>query len=273
MDNIAIGISVISPKMEILWMNRTFKEWFPSIDLGKKPLCYRSFYSPPKKRICDYCPTIRVFRDGQVHSSETGVCADGNFYLVTTAPLKNERGVVTAVIETVQNITELKKIEEGLRESEEKYRSLIEATDDIVFALDREGKFTFGSAKAIEKFGDLKGKPFTVPVLPEYHALVKKNFARRLKGEKIEPYPIEVIDKEGNRFWAEISGSPLVKDGQIVGAVYFEKDITERKKAEDALRERLKELERMHRAFVGRELRMKELKEEIEKLKERLGER
>jgi len=72
--------------------------------------------------------------------------------------------------------------------SEEQYRSLIEASDDFVFAINLEGEFTFANAKAVERFGDLRGKPFTTPLPQEYHAITKKNFAQRLKGEKAEPY-------------------------------------------------------------------------------------
>ncbi len=54
--------------------------------------------------------------------------------------------------------------------------SLIEASDDYVFALDSEGKFIFANAKAIETFGNLIGKSFTIPIPPEYHDVVKKNF-------------------------------------------------------------------------------------------------
>lgn len=135
-DNVAIGVFLISPKMEILWLNKTLKEWFPSIDVGKKPLCYRSFYSPSKKGICDYCPTIKTFEDGEVHSSETGVCADGNIYFVTAAPLKNEKGETTAVIETVQNITERKRAEEALRRSHNLLAAISRAQSHFIIDTD-----------------------------------------------------------------------------------------------------------------------------------------
>ncbi|MFQ6136737.1 MAG: PocR ligand-binding domain-containing protein, partial [Candidatus Hydrothermarchaeales archaeon] len=119
MDNIAMGVSMISPKMEIVWLNRTFKEWFPEIKVERKPLCYRSFYYPPKKGICDYCPTIKAFEDSQVHSSETDVCADGKIYFVTSAPVKNDEGETVYVIETVQDITERKRLEQQITETKD----------------------------------------------------------------------------------------------------------------------------------------------------------
>ena len=150
-DNIGVGVSVISQKMEILWMNRTFKEWFPSIDVGKKPLCYRSFYSPPKEAICDYCPTIKAFKYGHVFSSETGVCADGNIYFVTAAPLKNEKGDVTTVIETVQNITERKRAEEALKKAYDELKSLDVLKSDIISNVSHELRTPITIAKgAIE---------------------------------------------------------------------------------------------------------------------------
>ncbi len=62
LDNVVMGIAMISPKMEIIWLNKTFKVWFPNIDIRKRPLCFKSFYSPPKKEICNYCPTIKAFK-------------------------------------------------------------------------------------------------------------------------------------------------------------------------------------------------------------------
>ena len=68
-DNIAIGVSVISPKMEILALNAQMKKWFPGVDVSKKPICFRSFYTPPRNDICSHCPTCKTLEDGQVHES------------------------------------------------------------------------------------------------------------------------------------------------------------------------------------------------------------
>ena len=49
-ENIGIGISVISPDMEILSLNSQMKKWFPDVDISKKPICYRAFNYPPKRK-------------------------------------------------------------------------------------------------------------------------------------------------------------------------------------------------------------------------------
>ena len=115
MDSVAIGIAVISPEMEILEMNESLKRAFPEIDVGEHPKCHGSFYDPPKARICAYCPAVKVFEDGQTRFAETGMCSDGNYYMVSAAPLRDQSGKVVKVIETIQNVTERLEYQERLK--------------------------------------------------------------------------------------------------------------------------------------------------------------
>jgi hypothetical protein len=70
-----------------------------------------------------------------------------------------------------------------------------------------------------------------------------------------------------------VTTTPLVnEENRRIGSVHVARDITERKRAEDKLRETCAELERFNRAAVGRELRMVELKKEVNELCGRMGE-
>jgi PAS domain S-box-containing protein len=107
-DNMGIGISVISPDLRILSMNPVMTSWFPHLDISTKPLCYMGFNTPPMESPCPWCPSIETFRDGDTHIAVTKTPTPGGIrnYKVISTPLKNSKGVNTAVIEVVEDITE-----------------------------------------------------------------------------------------------------------------------------------------------------------------------
>lgn len=109
-ENIGIGISIISPRMEILSLNKKMREWFPNIDVGQKPICYKAFNDPPRNEICSYCPTCKSLADGEVHEALTQTPVKGKFrnYRVVSSPLKDSNGKITGAIEMVEDITEKK---------------------------------------------------------------------------------------------------------------------------------------------------------------------
>ena len=120
-DNIGIGVSLISPTMEILELNRQMRVWFPDIDLSKPSNCYRAFNNPSRDEICDYCPTCMTLQDGKVHEATTVTpTADGHRnYRIVSSPTFDENGGVTAAIEMVDDITERLTLEAQLRHSQQ----------------------------------------------------------------------------------------------------------------------------------------------------------
>jgi hypothetical protein len=78
--------------------------------------------------------------------------------------------------------------------------------------------------------------------------------------------------KDGTAVPVEYTTTPVWKDSQVIGTVVSFRDITERKQAERELKERMDELERFSSLTINREEKMIELKEEINTLRERMGE-
>ncbi|MFZ2409958.1 MAG: PAS domain S-box protein, partial [Candidatus Methanoperedens sp.] len=119
-DNIGLGISLISPRMEVLSLNNQMKKWFPDIDVTKKPICYAAFNKPPRDDLCSYCPTCKTLQDGETHMSltETPMGDKVINYRVVSSPIKDKEGRVVAVVEIVEDITERKKAEELRLENE-----------------------------------------------------------------------------------------------------------------------------------------------------------
>ncbi|MGD9008996.1 MAG: ATP-binding protein [Desulfobacteraceae bacterium] len=119
-ENIGMGVSVISPQMKILEMNSTMQQWFPKITADGESLCYQSFRRSPRKTPCSQCPTRKTLADGKVHEMVKQITlADGkhDFKIISSAVIDND-GKVIAAIELVNDITEELALERELQQSQ-----------------------------------------------------------------------------------------------------------------------------------------------------------
>jgi diguanylate cyclase (GGDEF)-like protein/PAS domain S-box-containing protein len=140
------------------------------------------------------------------------------------------------------NITDRKKAEDDLRKSEESFRNYLEYAPDGVYMSDVKGTFLYGNRKSEEIIGyrreELIGKNFLeLNILPEKSlnkaaSLLQANMA----GNSTGPDEIELIGKEGRLIPVEINTSVVQRTGQGI-VLAFVRDITDRKRAEEALRE------------------------------------
>lgn len=139
------------------------------------------------------------------------------------------------VVVSARNVTERKEVEEALRESEEKYRDLVENLNDVIYAHDEKGILTYISP-VVETFGgyrpeDIIGLPFANFIHPEDLPAVLSSFQATLN-EQLEPSEFRAIAKSGMIRWVRSSSRPVVKDGRVVGVRGVLTDVTERKQAE-----------------------------------------
>ena len=107
LDDFGVGVSVISPEMEILALNKVMKKWFPEIEVNKKPVCYASFNRPPRNTPCTYCPTTQTLKDGKNHEAITETPRGDKrvVFRVVSSPVKDKDGKIIAAIEVVEEIT------------------------------------------------------------------------------------------------------------------------------------------------------------------------
>ena len=119
-ENIGIGVSLISPKMEVLELNRQMREWFPNVDPATKPFCHLVYNDPPRDTVCDWCPTFKTLQDGKVHESvtDTPTASGIRKYRIVSSPIVDSEGEILATIEMVDDITERIKLEDQLRKSQ-----------------------------------------------------------------------------------------------------------------------------------------------------------
>jgi len=190
---------------------------------------------------------------------------DPRIVQVSASPFWDADGNFAGTLAIIMDVTERKKMEERLRESEERLRSLIGYAPDAIYINDLNGKILEGNRQAeiltgYEK-GELIGKSILeVGLLPEkYVPKAIEAVQKNLSGQRTGPDEFELIRKDGSRVFVEISTIPI-KIGQRIEILGIARDITERKQMQKKLEEYSQHLE----ALV--EQRTRQLKEAQEKL-------
>ena len=133
------------------------------------------------------------------------------------------------------------RTEESLRKSEERYRELFENAKDANYVHDLNGRY-ISVNRAAEKLSgypraEIIGKKFSDFIPPEHLEVVSKNLCRKLIDEGETKYEIDVVASDGRRVPVEVSSHLIYENGVAVGVQGTARDITERKRAEEALRQ------------------------------------
>ncbi len=132
-----------------------------------------------------------------------------------------------------------RQAERALRDSEARYRTIVDTANDAIVALDEQGRITYVNQRAPDILGgeadDLLGRPFTA-ILHEADRLDWERRLARLKRGARMLYDVRLQRVDGQELWALNSCSPQFDErGQFAGAIAMLKDVTERKQAEEAL--------------------------------------
>jgi len=182
-----------------------------------------------------------IIEHGQIDRFETQFRRyDGSvIWIRLSAKLIAAKGWLEGVAE---DITEEKNAREALRRSEERYRTLVENASDIIFRTDNTGHFTFVNPAALRTTGYEKeviiGMHYPELIRQDMRDEAIKFFGRQfVKGlnNTYSEYPI--ITKDGHELWLGQNTQLIAEDGNVTGFQSVARDITERKRVEDALRE------------------------------------
>jgi diguanylate cyclase (GGDEF)-like protein/PAS domain S-box-containing protein len=143
---------------------------------------------------------------------------------------------------TVIDITDRKLAENALRESEERYRLLVERMREGLAQANNDGVLEFANDRFCEMVGytreELIGKQGDLLLAyPEDISLMREKIRLRMR-HVADQYEVRIRRKDGTIIWLEIGGAPVVDAaGNVVGSIGVHNDVTERRMAEEALRE------------------------------------
>lgn len=161
---------------------------------------------------------------------------DGTLLWIALTSSRIEYNGQPAVQATFINITQRKKAEEELRKSAEKYRELFENATDLIVTLDLKGNVTSVN-NAILRFGyekkDLIGKNISKFILKPYWPTIMNDLSQVVQGKSVKNET--GIKTPQADLTAEYRTNPIVRDGNIIGVQVILRDVTERKRAEEAI--------------------------------------
>lgn len=224
---------------------------YPAV-AGDFPIADIESCIPERERI--HRALVDLIREGKVYDLEYAVNpADGSTPRVIHSSARLEKdmtGCPLRVIGVVQDITERKRAEDKLRESEEKYRLLTENATDIIYSIDLLGRITHIGPQ-VARYGysrdDLLFRQIFEMIAEEDRGKVLQEIQAIISSGRSTRTTFRLKDSAGNRVWCE-ANSTVTRDksGAATGITGVLRDITDRRQAEDAL----KESEEMFRSLV-----------------------
>jgi PAS domain S-box-containing protein len=207
----------------ILYLNPVSQQLFP--DLEKKEF-HHSYLKGIKKLIPEIRKKKTLVQEVQV---------DDKYFLQTISFIPENRRV--RIYGT--DITLRKKAEEVLQESEEKYRTIVEHTTNVIMVTQPDGIISYLSPACKDVLGhDPNELVGTNPMIfhPEDATKVQQALSRALEGIKGSNFQYRIITNDGKTKWISHSWTPIVKEGKLQSVVSVIEDVTQRKTAEENIK-------------------------------------
>jgi PAS domain S-box-containing protein len=214
------------------------------LDVKDKPLSevFKIINSDTRETVAD--PVKKVLECGQVVGLANHtilISKDGYEYQIadSAAPIKNKDGTISGVVLVFSDVTEKYIIEKNLRESELKYRSLIESSTEVIFCINQQGEYQFTNdifAATLGKVPDyFIGKNYW-DIYPKKHADYRQAITSKVFDTgKTESFEVEVPLIDKTLYFIGKANPIKDENGNVVLVLVNSTDITERKKIEDEL--------------------------------------
>ena len=206
--------------------------------LGRTPFDLNLFANPEDhQKLVD-----AITRDGEVQDLELPYRQKSGTVIDTLLSARRiNLGGEDCLVAVTRNITERKLAEQALRESEEKYRLLVEHQSDLVVKVDLDGRFLFVSPSYCDIFGKSEAELLNHRFMPLVHEEDREATAKAMEALFEPPHRAYIEQraqtKDGWRWLAWSDTAVLDNEGQITAIIGIGRDITERKQAEIALAE------------------------------------
>jgi PAS domain S-box-containing protein len=245
LNNMEELVVLLDLERKILWGNKTaysVSECLKSEPVEIKGKYCREIFTEDNE-FCEDCPVEKARETGKMAAQEM-IKPNNRIYLKRAYPIKDEKGNLTNFLEVVGDITEKKKMEEALRDSEKLYKTLINISPYAVTVSDLKGEITYASGKTLRMHGydsaeELLGKSAFSLIDPSDQEKASKNLNKTLNEGSVKELEFKLLRKDGSSFIGELNASLLKNEEDNPQAfVATTRDITKRKETEKKLKEK-----------------------------------
>jgi PAS domain S-box-containing protein len=235
--------------LRVIWANKAMREAF-NLKPGQLngTYCYTGLHG--RSKACSICPAEKTLKTGEPHDVVDFSSYKKNWVL-RSYPVRDEQGAISGVVEIVTDITERRKAEEAMRQSEQKFRELFENANDMIFLLDFKGKILSCNAAAARTYGyepdQMPGINLEELLDPEYLTVVRDMLRKKRSDLVTNSQEFLTYTRTSEPVWVEINARSVIEKGKPVAIHGIARNITERKRMEAALKKREQELEEKSR--------------------------
>ncbi|MGB5424349.1 MAG: PAS domain S-box protein [Desulfobacterales bacterium] len=241
-NSIQDGISVLDSKLNVLRVNQAMRNWYAHMLPLEGKKCYKIYHGRSKP--CHNCPTIRALETGKLEMNEVPLVGEegqpGTLELFAF-PMIGNSGTSIGVVEYVRNVTDRKRAEAALRESEEKFRTLVEKSPLGIALIADDGHYKYINPQFSTIFG------YTIEDIPNGNAWFQKSYPnkeyrqnvvktwiddlKQLNAGQARPRTFTVTCKDGSR--KQILFIPVAMENRDQLVTY--EDVTEKLTLEQQL--------------------------------------
>jgi PAS domain S-box-containing protein len=246
--NIGVPLCLIDRGLKIQRVNESFCTYF---GLRKEEVIGHACQDVVRSSMCrgPQCLLKQVMGGMNFCEFEEDILVRGRrtvSCMVTAVPFRSEDGELVGIVENFIDIARLKRAENSLRSSEERYRLLLETSNDIILATDEVGAIAYINQAGVDRSGhsltQLIGR-HVIELIPQYRFIPPPGEGEELERDPPHLQTASIISSDGGRIPVELSASVLSERGRFSGMLLYARDISERISAARRIQDSLKEKE------------------------------